>query len=91
VEEKADVSTKDAVGDAIVTENAGWTFGGKVSDTFCPVILNTSFNVKGQPIVNTPDEALHCFLDTKIDVLVMGDFLCFKAEQPRDIIGAKGI
>ena len=41
--------------------------------TDCPVLLNTSFNVKGQPIVNTPQEALDCFLSTKIDVLVLGD------------------
>ena len=44
------------------------------SATGCPVLLNTSFNVKGQPIVNTPEQAIDCFLNTKIDFLVVGDF-----------------
>ena len=43
------------------------------SMTNCPVVLNTSFNVKGQPIVNTPKQAFDCFKSTKIDSLVMGD------------------
>lgn len=42
--------------------------------TKCPVLLNTSFNVKGQPIVNTPQEAINCYLSTNIDFLVMGDW-----------------
>ena len=46
--------------------------------TGCPVILNTSFNVKGQPIVNSPEDALNCFLNTNIDVLVLGNFLISK-------------
>ena len=46
--------------------------------TRCPVILNTSFNIKGQPIVNSPEDALNCFLDTNIDILVMGDFFISK-------------
>ena len=41
--------------------------------TNCPVLLNTSFNVKGQPIVNTPKQAVDCFLATNIDVLVIGE------------------
>jgi carbamoyltransferase len=48
--------------------------------TGCPVLLNTSFNVKGQPIVNSPDHAIECFLGTNLDVLVIGDFYC---ERPR--------
>jgi carbamoyltransferase len=40
----------------------------------CPVLLNTSFNVKGEPIVNTPDEAIACFQSTPIDFLVLGDY-----------------
>jgi len=43
-------------------------------ETNCPVILNTSFNVKGQPIVNSPKDAIECFLGTNIDVLVIGDY-----------------
>ncbi|MDA9171067.1 carbamoyl transferase [Alphaproteobacteria bacterium] len=43
-----------------------------------PVLLNTSFNIKGQPIVNTPKEAIETFLNTKIDVLVIGDYILSK-------------
>ena len=46
--------------------------------TNCPVILNTSFNVKGQPIVNTPEDALKCFLGTNIDVLILGNYFITK-------------
>ena len=46
--------------------------------TECPVLLNTSFNVKGQPIVNTPGQAIDCFLGTNIDCLVVGDFFIEK-------------
>lgn len=46
--------------------------------TSIPVILNTSFNIKGQPIVNTPDEAISNFKTTKIDVLVLGNFIAIK-------------
>ena len=46
--------------------------------TNCPVLVNTSFNVKGQPIVNDPYDAIKCFLDTNIDVLVMGDYIIEK-------------
>jgi carbamoyltransferase len=43
-----------------------------------PVVLNTSFNVKGEPIVCNPREAIKCFFDTGLDVLVMGSFLIRK-------------
>ncbi|HWB10161.1 MAG TPA: carbamoyltransferase [Pirellulales bacterium] len=46
--------------------------------TGCPVLINTSFNVRGEPIVCTPREAYRCFLATDIDVLVLGDFLVRK-------------
>jgi len=46
--------------------------------TGCPIILNTSFNVRGQPIVNTPADAIICFLKSGIDSLVMGDFIIEK-------------
>ena len=46
--------------------------------TNIPVLLNTSFNVKGQPIVNTPEEAIKCFLNTNIDVLCIGDYIVKK-------------
>jgi len=48
------------------------------TQTGCPVLLNTSFNVKGQPIVNTPGQAIDCYLGTNIDCLVVGDFFIEK-------------
>jgi len=50
--------------------------------TGCPVVLNTSFNVRGEPIVNTPEEAYRCFMDTEMDCLVMGQFIFEKHQQP---------
>jgi carbamoyltransferase len=44
-----------------------------------PVLLNTSFNVKGEPIVETPQDAMACFLETGIDYLVLHDTLVSKA------------
>jgi len=46
--------------------------------TDCPVLLNTSFNVKGQPIVNTPSQAIDSFISTKIDVLAIGSYILVK-------------
>jgi carbamoyltransferase len=51
--------------------------------TGCPVLLNTSFNVRGEPMVNTPEEAYRCFMATGMDVLVAGNFLLHKSAQPR--------
>jgi carbamoyltransferase len=50
--------------------------------TGCPVLINTSFNVRGEPIVCTPDDAYRCFIATNIDVLVLEDFVLRKNEQP---------
>ncbi len=47
----------------------------------CPVIINTSFNVRGEPIVCAPEEAYLCFMRTKMDYLLMGNFLIDKKEQ----------
>jgi carbamoyltransferase len=47
----------------------------------CPVIINTSFNVRGEPIVCTPEEAFTCFMRTEMDYLVLGNFLLDKADQ----------
>jgi carbamoyltransferase len=49
--------------------------------TGCPVIINTSFNVRGEPIVCRPKEAYRCFMRTEMDYLVMGSFLLDKKEQ----------
>jgi len=50
--------------------------------TGCPVLINTSFNVRGEPIVCSPEDAWRCFMATGIDVLVIGNFLLLKDEQP---------
>ena len=50
--------------------------------TGCPVVANTSFNVRGEPIVCTPEDAWRCFQATEIDVLVMGTFIMYKERQP---------
>ena len=50
--------------------------------TGCPVLINTSFNVRGEPIVCTPEDAYRCFLATEMDALVLEDFLLLKEEQP---------
>ncbi len=46
------------------------------------VIINTSFNVRGEPIVNTPEDAFRCFMNTNMDVLVLENFVILKADQP---------
>ena len=50
--------------------------------TGCGVLVNTSFNVRGEPIVCTPEDAYRCFMRTHIDVLVIGPFVLEKAAQP---------
>ena len=50
--------------------------------TGCPVLVNTSFNVRGEPIVCTPQDAYRCFMRTDIDLLVIEDHLLWKNEQP---------
>jgi carbamoyltransferase len=49
--------------------------------TGCPVIVNTSFNVRGEPIVCTPEDAFYCFMGTEIDVLVAGNCYLDKEDQ----------
>lgn len=50
--------------------------------TGCPVVINTSFNVRSEPIVCTPEDAYRCFMATNMDVLVVGDLVLYKNEQP---------
>jgi len=49
--------------------------------TGCPVIINTSFNVRGEPLVCSPEDAFKCFMRTEMDFLIMGSFLLDKLEQ----------
>jgi len=51
--------------------------------TGCPVIINTSFNIRGEPIVCSPQDAYRCFLATNMDVLVMENQVLYKQEQPQ--------
>ena len=53
--------------------------------TGCPVIVNTSFNVRGEPIVESPMDAYKCFMRTEMDYLVMGDYILNKKDQPEFI------
>ncbi len=59
--------------------------------TGCPVVINTSFNVRGEPIVCTPEDAYRCFMVTNIDALVLGTLLLKKEDQPRKgVVDAEG-
>ena len=49
--------------------------------TGCPVIVNTSFNVRGEPIVNSPTDAFNCFMGTELDYLVIGNCILEKSKQ----------
>ncbi len=51
--------------------------------TGCPVIINTSFNIRGEPIVCSPDHAYRCFMACDMDVLVVDNFVLYKDEQPQ--------
>lgn len=51
--------------------------------TRCPVIVNTSFNVRGEPIVESPLDAYKCFMRTEMDLLALGNFILYKEEQPQ--------
>jgi len=60
----------------------------RLLDTFrkktgCPVLVNTSFNVRGEPIVCTPRDAYTCFMRTEMDCLVINNLLLLKEEQPK--------
>ncbi len=54
--------------------------------TGCPLIINTSFNVRGEPIVNTPTDAFKCFMGTNLDYLVIGNFILEKKKQNKDLL-----
>ena len=53
--------------------------------TGCPIVVNTSFNVRGEPIVCTPEDAFRCFMGTELDVLVIGNFVLYKEDQPESL------
>jgi len=49
--------------------------------TGCPMVVNTSFNIRGEPIVCTPTDAFKCFMSSELDILVVGNYLLIKSEQ----------
>ena len=53
--------------------------------TGCPVLVNTSFNIRGEPIVCTPEDAFRCFMGTELDLLAVGNCLLLKEEQSADL------
>ena len=54
--------------------------------TKCPVLVNTSFNVRGEPIVNSPKDAFKCFMGTNLDYLVIGNFILDKKKQHENLL-----
>lgn len=54
--------------------------------TMCPVIVNTSFNIRGEPIVNTCEDAYRCFMASDIDCLVLENYLLMKSDQPQTTV-----
>ena len=55
-------------------------------NTNCPVLVNTSFNVRGEPIVCSVEDAFNCFMGTNLDMLVIEDFILFKDQQDQSLI-----
>ena len=53
--------------------------------TGCPVLVNTSFNIRGEPIVCTAKDAFRCFMGTNLDILVIENFILFKSDQPKSL------
>lgn len=61
-------------------------------NTNCPVLVNTSFNVRGEPPVCTPEDAFRCFMRTEMDYLVLGNFLLAKAQQdPANVVKGQAV
>jgi carbamoyltransferase len=54
--------------------------------TGCPVLVNTSFNVRGEPIVCSVEDAFNCFMGTNLDILVIEDFILFKEDQEKSLV-----
>tara|TARA_A100001015_G_scaffold291598_1_gene365982 strand:- start:223 stop:1311 length:1089 start_codon:yes stop_codon:yes gene_type:complete len=54
--------------------------------TNCPVLVNTSFNVRGEPIVCSVEDAFNCFMGTNLDILVLEDFILYKNDQNKNLI-----
>ena len=53
--------------------------------TGCPLVVNTSFNIRGEPIVCTPTDAFNCFMGTEIDALAIGNYFLIKNDQTENL------
>ena len=53
--------------------------------TGCPILVNTSFNIRGEPIVGNIKDAVQCFMGTNLDILAIGDFILLKSEQKKSL------
>ena len=73
-----------------VTEEANNIFYNIINkfyeDTNCPILINTSFNVRSEPIVCSPFDALKCFMNTDIDILYIGNFILNKNDQGNKLV-----
>jgi len=54
--------------------------------TECPILVNTSFNVRGEPIVCSVTDAFNCFMGTNLDILVCEDYILYKDKQNKDLL-----
>ncbi|MBN8290537.1 nodulation protein [Rhodobacter sp. NTK016B] len=92
VDFSARLQTIDPADDARTGSRAGAILRAFDALTGCPMLLNTSFNVRGEPIVCDPKDAIDCFLNTHLDLLAIGPFLVWKKVQPdwvKEQIGRK--
>ena len=53
--------------------------------TGCPIVVNTSFNVRGEPIICTPEDAFKCFMGTELDILAVGNYILYKEDQNQEL------
>ena len=56
------------------------------NQTECAVLINTSFNVRGEPIVCGPEDVFRCFMGTELDILAIGNYLLYKEEQDPNLV-----
>ena len=76
-----DYSARLQTVDAVRNPRLHQVLKGFLQQTGCPILVNTSFNVRGEPIVCTPEDALRCFLATEMDVLVLEHCIIRKTDN----------
>ena len=70
----------------MLTKKTAWEANKFKEITKCPVLVNTSFNVRGEPIVCSVEDAFNCFMGTNLDILVIEDFILFKDDQDKSLL-----